>query len=246
MTHRLKKYLIKNKLNIIKKYNILNLVMKMKLNVIYEDNHIIVVEKPYGIPTQADITNDIDMQTLVKEYIKENYSKPGNVFAGIVHRLDRNVGGIMVFARTSKAASRLSEEIRSRRFKKTYLAWVSGKIKNKTGVFEDYLLKDEEKNFVKVVDKNVKGAKEASLDYEVIEVKDDKTLVKINLHTGRAHQIRVQFSSRGHALIGDKKYGGIEAKNIFLWAHKISFKHPVKDEIVEFELKMPDFFEKLT
>jgi len=209
----------------------------MKLNVIYEDNHIIVVEKPYGIPTQADITNDIDMQTLVKEYIKEKYNKPGNVFVGIVHRLDRNVGGIMVFARTSKGASRLSEEIRSRRFKKTYIAWVNGTLKDKSGVLEDYLLKDEEKNFVRVVDKTTKGAKEASLDYEVIEEKENMSLVKINLHTGRAHQIRVQFSSRGHALLGDKKYGGSDGKNISLWAYKISFKHPVKDEVVEFILE---------
>jgi len=214
----------------------------MKLNVIYEDNHIIVIEKPYGVPTQADITNSIDMQTLVKEYIKEKYNKPGNVFAGIVHRLDRNVGGIMVFARTSKAASRLSEEIRSRNFKKTYLAWVNGKLKNKVGIFKDYLLKDEVNNFVKVVEKGVKGAKEAILDYEVLEEKGNMSLVKVNLHTGRAHQIRVQFSSRGHALIGDKKYGGIERENISLWSYKISFKHPVKDEIMNFELEPNDKF----
>lgn len=214
----------------------------MKLNVIYEDNHIIVVEKPYGIPTQADITGGIDMQALVKDYIKEKYNKPGNVFIGIVHRLDRNVGGIMVFARTSKAASRLSEEIRSRRFKKTYLALVSGNIKNKNGTFKDYLLKDEEKNFVKVVSKDVKDAKEAILDYEVVKEFENISLVKINLHTGRSHQIRVQFSSRGHALIGDKKYGGSEAKNISLWAYQISFKHPVKDEILEFLLKPNDNF----
>ena len=214
----------------------------MKLNVIYEDNHIIVVEKPYGVPTQADVTNALDMQSMVKEYVKEKYNKPGNVFVGIVHRLDRNVGGIMVFARTSKAASRLSEEIRSRRFKKTYLAWVNGKFKNKVGMFKDYLLKDEVKNLVKVVAKGVKDAKEAILDYEVIEEKEDMSLVKINLHTGRSHQIRVQFSSRGHALIGDKKYGGNEGNNISLWAYKVSFKHPVKDEIMEFVLEPNDKF----
>ncbi len=143
----------------------------------------------------------------------------------------------MVFARTSKAAARLSEEIRTHRFKKTYLAKVEGVIEEKAGVFKDYLLKDEEKNMVKVVPANTSNAKEAELDYEVIKVEDKKTFVKINLHTGRSHQIRVQFASRGHALVGDTKYGKIGAKHIFLWAYKVSFKHPVKDEIMNFTLE---------
>ncbi len=212
----------------------------MELNVIYEDNHIIVVEKPVGIPTQADISGDVDMYTLVKEYIRKKYNKPGNVFVGIVHRLDRPVGGIMVFARTSKGASRLSEEIRNRNFKKTYLAVVSGLLKEKKGTLENYLLKDESKNKSFVVSKDTKGAKIARLDYEVISEnkKDNTSVVKVELHTGRHHQIRLQFASIGHPLVGDSKYGKDNGKsNVKLWAYKLSFKHPTRDEIMEFKLE---------
>ena len=155
-----------------------------KLNVIYEDNHIIVVEKQPNIPSQADKTEDIDMLTIIKEYIKEKYNKPGNVYLGLVHRLDRPVGGIMVFARTSKAASRLSEQIRNKTFKKKYLAVVDGKFENKKGSLEDYLYKDERNNISKVVNKDKKNAKLAKLDYEVLNYDDkrDLSLVKIDLH----------------------------------------------------------------
>ena len=162
-----------------------------KLNVIYEDNHIIVVEKEPNIPSQADKTEDIDMLTIIKEYIKEKYKKPGNVYLGLVHRLDRPVGGVMVFAKTSKAASRLSEQVRDKIFKKQYLAVVDGKFDKNKGTLEDYLYKDERNNISKVVSKDKKNSKLAKLDYEVLahnEVKD-LTLVKINLHTGRHHQI---------------------------------------------------------
>lgn len=208
----------------------------MKLNVIYEDNHIIVVEKPAGIPTQADSSGVVDMQTILKQYLKEKYNKPGNVFVGIVHRLDRNVGGIMVFAKTSKGASRLSEEIRARRFHKRYIAVVDGVLPKQEDTFEDYLLKNEATNTVSVVDKTIPNAKYAKLDYKVLEQSASKTKVSINLYTGRAHQIRVQFASRGHALIGDTKYGKIKSDVISLWAYEIEFKHPVKDEIVKFTL----------
>lgn len=212
----------------------------MKLNVIYEDNHIIVVEKPAGIPTQADITGDIDMYTLVGEYIREKYNKPGNVFVGIVHRLDRPVGGIMVFARTSKGASRLSEEIRNRSFKKTYLAMVDGCPKDKKGTLKNYLLKDESKNKSFVVDENTAGAKLAVLDYEVLsyDEKNNTSIIKILLHTGRHHQIRLQFSNIGCPLIGDTKYGNSKGKSdVKLWAYKLEFKHPTKDEVMRFELE---------
>lgn len=211
----------------------------MNLNVIYEDNHIIVVEKPAGVPTQADESGVLDMQSLIKHYLKDKYNKPGNVFVGIVHRLDRNVGGIMVFAKTSKGASRLSEEIRERRFHKRYVAILDGVLNKKEDVLEDYLLKDEKLNKVSVVNEKTRGAKYAKLDYKVIEETKTRTKVSINLHTGRAHQIRVQFASRGHALIGDVKYGKIKADRVFLWAYEIEFKHPVKDEIVKFTL-FPD------
>ena len=212
----------------------------MKLNVIYEDNHIIVVEKPAGVPTQADISGDTDMYTLVGEYIKEKYNKPGNVFVGIVHRLDRPVGGIMVFARTSKGASRLSEQIRNRSFKKTYKAIVHGLLKNKKGTLKNYLLKDEGKNKSFVVSEGTKNAKLAVLDYEVIsENKADNTsIVEVELHTGRHHQIRLQFANIGHPLVGGSKYGKDKGlSNVALWSYKLKFKHPTKDEEMEFTLE---------
>ncbi len=155
------------------------------MKVLYEDNHIIVVEKEPNIPSQADKTGDIDMLTMVKQYIKEKYKKPGEVYIGLVHRLDRPVGGIMVFARTSKAASRLSEQIRNKTFKKKYLAVVDGKFENPKGSLEDYLYKDERNNISRVVNKDKKNSKLAKLDYEVLNYDDkrDLSLVKIDLHT---------------------------------------------------------------
>ena len=218
------------------------------LKVLYEDNHIIVVIKPYNIPSQSDKTNDIDMLSLVKEYIKEKYQKPGNVYVGLVHRLDRPVGGIMVFAKTSKAASRLSESIRNKSFSKTYLAVVNGKFEKQNGILENYLWKDEALNMSKVVSKDKKGAKLARLTYEVLAEKNDLSLVKINLETGRHHQIRVQFSNAGHSLYGDQKYGEDSmGKQIALWAYRLEFKHPVKDEIMKFEAlpEKNDVFDEL-
>ena len=204
-----------------------------ELNVLYEDNHIIVVEKIVNIPSQQDKTEDIDMLTIVKKYIKEKYEKPGEVYLGLVHRLDRPVGGVMVFARTSKAAARLSEEVRNKDFKKTYLAIVDGKMESKEDVFEDYLWKNEKENKSYKVRENKKNAKKAILDYKVLKYdeKEDVSLVKINLHTGRHHQIRVQFSSRGHSLYGDNKYGRKgRGTNICLWASELKILHPVKKE----------------
>lgn len=207
-----------------------------KLKVIFEDNHIIVVEKQPNIPSQSDKTGDIDMLTLVKDYIKEKYNKPGNVYLGLVHRLDRPVGGVMVFAKTSKAASRLSEQVRQKVFKKKYLAVVDGKIENENGTLEDYLYKDERNNISKVVNKEKKNAKLAKLDYKVLaynEVKD-LSLVEINLHTGRHHQIRVQLSNFGHSIFGDQKYGTRgQGKQIALWAYELTIEHPItKEEMV--------------
>ena len=208
------------------------------MKVLYEDNHIIVVEKMPNVPSQADKTGDEDMLTIIKSYLKEKYNKPGNVYLGLVHRLDRPVGGVMVFAKTSKAASRLSEEIRNKTFKKTYLAIVNGKMESESGEYVDYLWKDEKQNTSYVVKKGKKNSKLAKLNYEVIAYneKENVSLVKINLQTGRHHQIRVQFSSRMHALYGDSKYHGRGAgSGICLWAYKIKFVHPVKKEEMEFE-----------
>lgn len=207
------------------------------LKVLYEDNHIIVVEKPSGIPTQEDCTGDVDMYNLVKEYIRVKYNKPGNVFVGIVHRLDRPVGGVMVFARTSKAASRLSEQIRNRSFKKVYLAMLDGVPKKDEGRLENYLWKDEKKNQVYVVEESHEGAKKAVLDYKVLRKEGKRTLVQVELHTGRPHQIRVQFANIGCPLVGDGKYGKIEGKSdIMLFSHLICFQHPTTKEEMEFRL----------
>ena len=212
--------------------------MNNNLKVIYEDNHIIVVEKIVNIPSQADKTGDEDMLSLIKAYLKEKYNKPGNVYLGLVHRLDRPVGGVMVFAKTSKAASRLSEEVRNKTFQKEYLVICNGKMDKEKDTLVDYLWKDEKKNTSYVVKPTKKNAKQAILDYEVIKYdkEQDLSVLKINLHTGRHHQIRVQLSSRMHAIYGDNKYHGRGAgTGICLWAYKLTIVHPVTKEQMTFK-----------
>lgn len=214
------------------------------LKVFYEDNHIIVVKKPNNVPSQQDKTGDEDMLTIVKKYIKKKYNKPGDVYLGLVHRLDRPTGGIMVFARTSKAASRLSQQIRTKQVQKKYLTTCDGKLKNQKDTWKDFLLKTEKTNMSRVVSEDTKNAKEAILDYEVIKYneKTNLSVVKVNLHTGRHHQIRVQFASRGHSLYGDQKYGVRgKGKQLRLWAYYLSFMHPITKEKMEFE-DIPEFF----
>ena len=207
------------------------------LRVIYEDNHIIVVEKTPNIPSQSDKTGDIDMLTIIKQYLKEKYNKPGNVYLGLVHRLDRPVGGVMIFAKTSKAAARLSEQVRDKVFKKEYLAIVDGKLEEKSGTLENYLLKNEKTNTSKIVKENTSNAKFAKLDYEVLKYQEDinLSLLKIILHTGRHHQIRVQLSGMGHSICGDQKYGTRgRGKQISLWAYKLQIEHPITKELMTF------------
>lgn len=205
--------------------------MKNSLEVLYEDNHIIVVLKPQNVLSQSDNTNDLDMLTIVKNYVKEKYNKPGNVYIGLVHRLDRPTGGIMVFARTSKAAKRLSEDIKKGNFKKTYLAVIPN-LKEKKGTLIDYLEKDEKGNS-RVTTKE-KG-KYAELSYEVICEKESLSLVKINLITGRHHQIRVQFKERNTPLYGDQRYGREDKKQLALYAYSLEFIHPTTKEIMTFK-----------
>ncbi len=208
------------------------------INIIYEDNHLLVVEKPINIPVQEDSSKDLDLLTMLKDYIKEKYNKPGNVYLGLVHRLDRPVGGLMVFAKTSKSASRLSEQIRNKEFKKIYHIIVEGKPKD-NGKFEDYILKDEKLNKVSV---DPKG-KYSSLKYEALKTIDNYSLIKVELETGRSHQIRIQFSSRGYPLYGDIKYNPNSkvGEQIALFATSITFFHPVTKELLTFELKMPNY-----
>ncbi len=207
------------------------------INIIYEDNHLLVVEKPVNIPVQKDDSNDLDFLTMLKDFIKKRDNKPFNVYLGLVHRLDRPVGGVMAFAKTSKCASRLSEQVRNRTFKKTYYAVVEGKL-DSSGTFKDRLLKDDKTNIVKVDDKG----KEAILNYEVIDYKDNLSLVSINLETGRSHQIRVQFSSRNHPLYGDQKYNKSAkvGEQIALFSKKITFNHPITKETLTFSLELPN------
>ena len=197
-----------------------------KLNILYEDNHIIVVVKPVNVLSQSDITGDDDMLSIIKDYLKEKYQKPGKVYLGLVHRLDRVVGGVMVFAKTSKAASRLSDSIRKNELHKEYLAICHGKLKNKDTLI-DYLKKENDFSTI-VSDK--KNGKLSELSYELIQYnsKLDLSLVKVLLKTGRHHQIRVQFSSRGYPLLGDNRYGNDKEKEIGLFAYKLTFIHPVK------------------
>lgn len=209
-----------------------------KINIIYEDNHLLVVEKPANMPVCEDSSKDYDLLSYLKEYIKVKYNKPGNVYLGLVHRLDRPVSGIMVFAKTSKAASRLSDQVREHKLEKVYYAVLEGKIKD-TDELVDYLVKDSKKNMSFVASKD-KG-KLAKLKYRLISYKEGFSLVEIHLETGRSHQIRVQFASRGFPLVGDSKYNpnSDNKTNIALFAKKLSFYHPVTKEKLSFELDLP-------
>ena len=210
------------------------------INIIYEDNHLLVVEKPVNIPVQEDNSKDLDFLNILKNYIKKRDNKPGNVYIGLIHRLDRPVGGIMVFAKTSKCASRLSKQVQNHDFKKIYYAVIMNKPKKEKDTLEDYLLKDEKNNIVKID----KQGKKAILDYELIDYKDNMSLVKISLKTGRSHQIRVQFSSRGYPLYGDHKYNPkvIPNSNIALFSQSLSFYHPVTKEYLTFKLDLPNIY----
>lgn len=209
----------------------------MKLNVLYEDNHLLIVEKIRNMPVQEDASGDLDLLNAAKDFLIKKYNKPGDAFLGLVHRLDRPVGGVVLFAKTSKAASRISNEIRLNRFKRNYLTIVRGIPKEKKGRLTDYLLKDRRTNTSSVVSSKTKNAKKAILDYEVIatDQKENLSLLSVKLQTGRSHQIRVQLSHFSYPIYGDQKYGqhvNKPGQQIALWASEISIKHPTKDEIV--------------
>ena len=201
------------------------------INILYQDNHLLVVEKEVGILSQSDGSNTKDMLTILKDYLKKEYHKPGNVYLGLVHRLDKPVGGIMVFAKTSKAAKRLSEQIRNHEFEKSYLAVVKGELSS-AGTYEDYLVKKDFHSYI--TDKD--HGKLARLKYNVIKKEKDRTLVKVELETGRYHQIRVQFASRNYPLLGDEKYGKKGKYPIALYAYQLSFLHQISKERLVFKL----------
>ena len=210
------------------------------LDIIYEDNHIIVVNKEQNIPTQSDSSGDKDLLTMVKEYIKEKYEKPGEVYVGMVHRLDRPTGGVLVFAKTSKAAARLSEQIKDGTMKKTYLCVVEGTPTEQREELVNYIKKNAKENRVRVVPESVEGAKLAILQYQLLATNEkDQSLLKVDLKTGRSHQIRVQLSNIRLPLYGDAKYGAKPKANIALYASVLSFEHPTTKQRLTFKVCPP-------
>jgi 23S rRNA pseudouridine1911/1915/1917 synthase len=212
-------------------------------DIIHEDNHIIVVIKPQNMPTCQDSSNDPDLLNELKQYIKTSGNKPGEAFCGLVHRLDRVTGGVMVFAKTSKAASRLTEQIQDGRMQKKYLAVVLNSPKDKTATLVDYLKKDESTNVVSIVGAAVTGAKRAELNYRTIHVLPQISLMEVDLLTGRSHQIRVQLQNIGCPIFGDTKYGGdklAKGWNLALWAHELSFYHPTTNDLLRFKVNPPE------
>lgn len=201
------------------------------IEILYEDNHLLVINKPAGLLSQEDFSGSPDVLTLCKKYLKKEYNKPGNVFLGLLHRLDKPVSGVMMLAKTSKAASRISKQIRNREIDKTYLAVVEGETP-KNGFLNHHLIKDEKNNIVNVVSKNMKGSKESSLTYQALAYNKGLSVVKIHLITGRAHQIRVQFAEESYPIWGDKKYGNDKSQGIALHAYQLNLEHPtLKNEL---------------
>jgi len=213
------------------------------LKILYEDNHLIAVLKPAGVLVQEDISKDTNLMDLVKNFLKERDKKPGNVFLGLLHRLDRPASGIVLFAKTSKGASRLSEQFRDRTIKKTYTALVEGRVAPPSGTLTHYLQKDEQKKIARVSETLQPDYAEAELSYEVLRLSVNCSLLSVDLHTGRFHQIRAQLSAIGHPIVGDKKYGSKEKLpdgNIALCATELEFMTPTTKESVRLSIPYPD------
>lgn len=223
---------------------------KPDIPIIYEDNHLLVIDKPAGVLSQEDHTGDPDVLNLCKKYIKKEYNKPGNVWLGLVHRLDRPVSGLMVLAKTSKAASRLSKEIRNHRMEKVYWALVYGMTPMNSDLVH-HLEKDRRSNYVKAYKSKKGHTKRAELSFTTIKQNAHYSVIEVDLKTGRPHQIRVQLEKIGHAIWGDYKYAEEDTgpgKDLALRAVRLEFKHPTLDKIMSFSVKPPkkqpwDFFE---
>ena len=211
--------------------------MEFTPDIIYEDNHLLVIIKPQNVAVQEDESKDADLLNLLKNFIKVRDNKQGNVYLGLVHRLDRPTGGVMVFAKTSKCASRLTEQLKKHDMKKTYLCVVNGTPEAKSNRLQAFLVKDEKTNTVSLATRSDYGAKEAILDYEVLSSKKGYSLVKVDLLTGRSHQIRVQMAKQNKTVVfGDFKYGDKTHKsNLALWAYQLSFNHPTTKKQMVFK-----------
>ena len=209
-------------------------------DVIFEDNQILVVVKPQNVPVQLDESQDKDLLNQLKDYLVKKYNKPGQAYLGLVHRLDRPTGGVMVFAKTSKSAERLCKQIKTDEFEKTYFTVVYGVPRLKQSTLKNYLKKDEKNNVVKICTQLEDGAKEAVLDYQVLETVNDYSLVKVNLQTGRSHQIRVQMANIGCPVVNDAKYSGRKPTgDMALWATVLKFTHPVSKQRLTYKVIPP-------
>ncbi|MCM1368409.1 MAG: RluA family pseudouridine synthase [Roseburia sp.] len=212
--------------------------------ILFEDNHLLVAVKPQNVPTQGDSSGDADFLNMLKQYLVKKYNKTGDAFLGLVHRLDRPTGGVMVFAKTSKAAARLCEQIRTGGFEKTYAAVVVGR-PNRTGKVEHYLFKDEQNNIVTIAPSSLDGAKKAESVVDIAAEDGGLSLVTIKLITGRTHQARVQLKALGSPIVGDAKYAQkkyVKSKHLALWAYKLVFSHPVSGDKMTFLSVPPQEF----
>ena len=209
--------------------------------ILFEDNHILVVLKEQNLASCPDESGDENLLDLLKDYLKRTYDKPGNVYLGLVHRLDRPTGGVMVFAKTSKAAGRLSEQMKTGDFEKRYLTVLNGAPNPESGKLVNYLKKNTINNMVYLSTEGTDGAKYAALDYRVLEKRGALALTEVKLHTGRSHQIRVQFACIAHPVYGDMRYGGEFAikGRLALWAYSLAFTHPVTKERMRFLSEPP-------
>ena len=215
--------------------------MDNELTILYEDNHLIVVLKPQMVACCPDESGDDNLFDCVKRYIKTTYDKPGNVYLGLIHRLDRPTGGVMVFAKTSKAAARLSEQMQNGGFEKKYMAVLCGIPGRDRATLVNYLRKNSVNNMVYVCTESEEGAKFASLEYEIKESVGGLALAEITLHTGRTHQIRVQTAAINCPVYGDMRYGGEKAvkERLALWAYSLRFSHPTTGESLRFIIEPP-------
>ena len=213
------------------------------LDVLYEDNHLLVVNKPAGLLVQGDATGDLTLPDLAKEYLREKYNKPGNIFVGVVHRLDRPVSGVVVLAKTSKALTRMNELFRSNKTKKTYLAVSLKRPRQQEARLIHWLVKDAEKNITKAFTSEKPNSQRAELSYTLLAQRENYYLMQVNPVTGRPHQIRVQLASQNSPIVGDVKYGApalLPDKRIALHAYQLEFEHPVQKTQMKIKAPLPD------